>query len=107
MENFDAAINAVVSAKFVVEQADEQSVCTAAGFVIRTLMDEAYRAIMEMRQEIVNMEAQIAQVQHDDPEWIVEKPVPVGSEAAKRIVAKVATDNPPPKKKGRPRKNDD
>ena len=41
------------------------------------------------------------------PEWIVEKPVPVGSEAAKRIIAKVAADNPPPKKKGRPRKNDD
>lgn len=111
MENFDAAINAIVSAKFVVEQADEEYIYPAAGFVLRTLADEAYRAIMEAREEFLRLQESHAELWKEHleaseakPEWIVEKPVPVGSEAAHKICQKVREDNTPQKKKGRTKK---
>ena len=130
MESIDKTVNAVASARFVLERTTANSVCKELRFVLQVLLDEAYEAGMESREAYERLEFSHAELwkQHLDeqnktekpkaesgpesgpeakPEWIVEKPVPVGSEAAKKIIAKVAADNPPPKKKGRPKKNDD
>lgn len=135
MESIDKTVNAIASARFVLERTTANSVCKELRFVLQVLLDEAYEAGMESREAYERLEFSHAELWKEHlaaqekteetpdpepqpesglepqpeqkPDWIVEKPVPVGSEAAKRIIAKVAADNPPPKKKGRPRKNDD
>ena len=126
MESIDKTVNAIASARFVLERTTANSVCKELRFVLQMLLDEAYESAMEASEAYERLEYSHAELwkQHldeqnkaeepqpqpesgPDPEWIVQKPVPVGSEAAKRICQKVREDNPPPKKKGRSRKNDD
>lgn len=130
MESIDKTVNAIASARFVLERTTANSVCKELRFVLQVLLDEAYETAMEASEAYERIEYSHAELWKQrldeqnkteepkaesgpesgpeaDPDWIVQKPVPVGSEAAKRICQKVREDNPPPKKKGRPRKNDD
>lgn len=102
MESFEQAFISVRSAKYLIDQGGTEAVNPELAYALQTVLDETYRLMAEIKTEYDSL-----QKSQPDPEWIVEKPVPVGSEAAKRICQKVREDNPSPKKKGRPRKNDD
>ena len=101
-ENFNQAFISVRSAKYLIDRGGSEAVNPELAYALQTVLDETYRIVAEIKTEYESL-----QKAQPEPEWIVEKPVPVGSEAAKRICQKVREDNPPPKKKGRPRKNDD
>ena len=101
-ENFNQAFISVRSAKYLIDRGGSEAVNPELAYALQTVLDETYRIVAEIKTEY-----EALQKSQPEPEWIVQKPVPVGSEAAKRIIAKVAADNPPPKKKGRPKKNDD
>ena len=123
MSNFDSAASAIGSARFILQSVGSDAVKPEIVRAIVLLMDEAYTSVMEMRTTITDQELELNRLRKDeDPDWIIQKkaeayvaekcaqesskPYPVGSPEAKAAIAKVAADNQP-KKKGRPRKNDD
>lgn len=113
-ENFNQAFISVRSAKYLIDRGGSEAVNPELAYALQNVLDETYRLIAEIKTEY-----EALQKAQPDPEWIVQKPVPVGSEDAKKTCEKVRQQEEElkknakfngsivAKKKGRPRKNDD
>lgn len=104
IKKIDEILDGVSSANYLIRKADRDELVPELRRLLQGVLEDIYASTNEARSEArkLQMEIDRMRVRHepkpepadDDPDWVV-KPVPVGSQEAKRIIAKVAADNPP------------
>lgn len=105
IKKIDEILDGVSSANYLIRKADRDELVPELRRLLQSVLEDIYASTNEARSEArkLQMEVDRMRARHgpkpepatdDDPDWVV-KPVPVGSQEAKQIIAKVAADNPP------------